>query len=165
MPSSWSWRKQVSDTSLKLIFMLSDEKVCNRLPSNVFKISNRLSWKIPGDVILTKYMERSNESCSTDISPHGLQAGFRCSCSPNTFWLLKATLEWQFIHAGCFTWTSKSQQLSSLLFALWGPTRFAQATEWNLWAQFCYRCTAEIGLKPMDLPQIYRHKQNEFLTL
>lgn len=87
------------------------KRACNRLHSNRFKINKRLSWKITGDLVFTKYTERRNETYSTDISPHGLQAGFCCSCALNKFWLLKATLEWQFLHAGCLTWTSEVSSL------------------------------------------------------
>lgn len=51
-------------------------RACNRLHSKLFKINKTLSWNVSGDLIFAKYMERSKDSCSTDISPHGLQAGF-----------------------------------------------------------------------------------------
>lgn len=56
-------------------------RVCNRLHSNLFKIKKKIMLKkSSGDL-----MERRNETCSTDVSPRGLHAGF-CFCSPNTFY-------------------------------------------------------------------------------
>lgn len=138
------------------------KRVCNRLHSNLLKINKRFSWKMARDLILTTYMERSNETCSTDISPHGLQAGELLL----TKYILTIKIYPRMAVPPCSLpyLDFKSQQLSLLLFALPGPTWFAQATEWNPWAKFCYRFTAEIGLKPMDLPQIYTHRQNEFLA-
>lgn len=52
------------------------KRVCNRLRSKHFKTNKVLSWNVSGDLIFAKCMERSKDSCSTDTSAHGLQAGF-----------------------------------------------------------------------------------------
>lgn len=76
IPWSWSSTKQVLGASLKFIFVLSDETVCNRFHSKLFKTTKVLSWNVSGDLIFAKYTERSKDSCSTDTFAHSLKAGF-----------------------------------------------------------------------------------------